>query len=240
MSVVTNHAEPMDRGGANPAVRPQYFNDTQEIDMEFLSSQYNDSSRPVNLVLQSPESLKNGFDAANTGSFDVKQLPFSPDDGFHEYRFDWSPESVSFYADGTLLQRMDRAVPSSAGHITFSHWSNGDPRWSGGPPEDDAIVTIQYFKGYFNSSLDARQSGFKKRCKDPSAAKAICPVPEIDQNPDAKSFFFVEEKNMAKDQIVSDNKSQGSSLRPNGKWYLQGMSTVVVILSFARLLDWCL
>jgi beta-glucanase (GH16 family) len=240
MPVVTNRVEQTYRGGANPAVRPQYFNDTQEIDMEFLSSQYNDTSRPVNLVLQSPESLKNGFDAANTGTFDVKQLSFFPDDGFHEYRFDWSPESVAFYADGTLLQRMDRAVPSSAGHITFSHWSNGDPKWSGGPPEEDAIVTIQYFKGYFNSSLDARQSDFTKRCQDPSAARATCPVPEMDQNPDAKSFFFVNEKNMATDQIVSDNTSPGSSLRPKGQWFLQGASAVVVILSFARVLDWCL
>lgn len=209
--------------------------------MEFLSSQYNETSHPVNLVLQSPESLKNGFDAAKTGSFDVQQLPFSPDDGFHEYRFDWSPDSVSFYADGVLLRTMDIDVPSSPGHITFSHWSNGDPRWSGGPPEADSVVTVQYFKAYFNSSLDSRQSDWAKRCKDASAVNATCAVPEITDNPDAKSFFFVNQKDSTENQTVSGKEGRAASLlRPSGTGYLQGMSTAVIIFTFARLLDWCL
>lgn len=222
-------------------MRPQYFNDTQEIDLEFLSGQYNESSHPVNLVLQSPESLKNGFDAAKTGGFDVQQLPFAPDDGFHEYRFDWAPDSVSFYADGVLLRTMTENIPTSPGHITFSHWSNGDPRWSGGPPEQDAIITIEYFKAYFNSSLDARQSDFAKRCKNRSAVNATCPVPEITDTPDAKTFFFVHEKDSAEDQTHSDEESDAASfLRPRGIGCLHGMSSAVIIFTIARLLDWCL
>lgn len=224
-----------------PAVRPQYFNDTQEIDMEFLSGQFNESSNPVNLVLQSPQSLKNGFDAANTGTFDVQQLPFAPDDGFHEYRFDWAPNSVSFYADGVLLRTMDTDIPTSPGHITFSHWSNGDPLWSGGPPEEDAVLTVQYFKAYFNSSLDSRHSDWERRCKDPSAVNATCPVPEITDDPDAKTFFFVNQKDSAKNQTVSDKEGRAASLlRPSGNWYLQGMSTAVIIFTLTRLMDWCL
>jgi beta-glucanase (GH16 family) len=222
-------------------VRPQYFNDTQEIDMEFLSSQYNDTTPPVNLVLQSPESLKNGFDAANTGTFDVKELPFSPDDGFHEYRFDWSPGAVSFYADGVLLRTMDQAVPSSPGHITFSHWSNGDPMWSGGPPAEDAVVTVSYFKGYFNSSLDARQSHWEKRCKDPSAPNAVCAVPDMADDEQAREYFFIKQENSAVNQTVSDRESLATSgRRPSGRWDLLGASTAVLIFTGARLLDWCL
>ena len=209
--------------------------------MEFLSAQYNDTSHPVNLVLQSPESLKNGYDAANTGSFDVQQLPFAPDDGFHEYRFDWSPDSVSFYADGVLLRTMDQDVPSSPGHVTFSHWSNGDSRWSGGPPEADAIMTVQYFKAYFNSSLDARQSDWARRCKNPAKVNATCAVPEITDTPDAKSFFFVNEKDSAKNQTVSDKEGGATSVRrPSGSWCVQGVSTAVILFTLARLLDWCL
>lgn len=209
--------------------------------MEFLSSQYNDTASPVNLVLQSPESLQNGYDAAQTGTFDVKELPFAPDDGFHEYRFDWSPDAVSFYADGVLLRTMNQAVPSSPGHITFSHWSNGDPKWSGGPPAEDAVVTLSYFKGYFNSSLDARQTHWEKRCKDPSAPDAICAVPDMADDVKAQEHFFTKLENSAENQTVSDNESGATSgRRPRGRWDLGGAATVVIILAGARLLDWCL
>ncbi len=55
--------------------------------MEFLSAEYNASSDPVNLVLQSPESEEDGFNAASTGTFQTHKLPFNPSGAFHEYRF---------------------------------------------------------------------------------------------------------------------------------------------------------
>ncbi|KAM4055378.1 glycosyl hydrolases family 16 domain-containing protein [Hirsutella rhossiliensis] len=65
-----------------------YFNDTQEIDMEFLSQDYNHERRlyPVNLVIQSQKSMKAGYDASRTDSFQRVNLTFDPTDGFHEYR----------------------------------------------------------------------------------------------------------------------------------------------------------
>ena len=185
--------------------------------MEFLSKQYNDSSKPVNLVLQSPASTEAGFDASRTGTFEVQQLPFSPADGFHEYRFDWTPGSVSFYADGQLLQTMTKAIPTSAGHITISHWSNGDAGWSAGPPEQDATVTVSYFKGYFNSSDQSRQDKWHKRCTHPAKVNATCEVPELTQAPDgdanAKTYFFTGEKDKTPGQTLagSGKKSEASS-----------------------------
>ena len=208
--------------------------------MEFLSSQYNDTSHPVNLVLQSEQSAQAGFNAANTGTFDVQQLPFSPDDGFHEYRFDWSPDAVKFYADGVLLQTMNKSIPTSPGHITISHWSNGDPRWSGGPPEEDAITTISYFKAYFNTSSSLRQQDWEKRCKDPAADKATCAVPEIANNATAKTFFFSQQHNQTPNQTVSGEKSLASSIRCGGSLYLQTLTTVGALFAFVRLLDWSL
>jgi len=126
--------------------------------MEFLSREFNSStSGPVNLVLQSPAAAEAGDNAANTPTFVVFPLPFAPDAEFHEYRFDWSPEYVTFFADGTVLSTMTQAVPTAPGHISLIHWSNGNTGWSGGPPETDAVLTVQYVKSYFNSSSITRQ-----------------------------------------------------------------------------------
>ena len=210
----------------------QYWNDTQEIDMEFLSTQFNISSHPVNLVLQSPESDQAGFNAANTSTFQVHPLPFDPSSAFHEYRFDWSPDSVGFYADGVLLDIMTRAVPTAPGHITLSHWSTGNPDWSAGPPATDAIMTVEYMKGYFNSSDTARQQEWSQRCKDPSASNATCPVPEVTEAPNgnvsAKTFFFSLETNMTANQTVSGTKpkSQGTTTRAS---IIKGIAIIAIL-----------
>lgn len=211
----------------------QYFDDTQEIDMEFLSREFNTTSHPVNLVLQSPESEEAGFNAANTSTFKLHELPFDPSDAFHEYRFDWSPDSVSFYADGVLLDTMDKAVPKSAGHITLSHWSNGNPDWSGGPPDKDSILTVEYVKGYFNSSDPARQKDWQGRCKDPSAINATCAIPKITEAPDgnvsAKTFFFSQTFNSTGNQMVyGTRKNEGTALIKSS--FLAGLVTTVLLL----------
>jgi beta-glucanase (GH16 family) len=196
----------------------QYYNDTQEIDMEFLSQDLNITSHPVNLVLQSPASEQAGFDAANTGTFQAHELPYDPSSAFHEYRFDWSPDLVSFYADGVLLDTMNKAIPTSAGHITLSHWSNGNPDWSAGPPTTDAIMTVEYVKGYFNSSDPSRQKDWQERCKDPSALNATCAIPEVMEAPNgnmsADTFFFSTQFNSTVNQTVfgTKKKSEGTSL----------------------------
>ncbi|KAJ4362490.1 hypothetical protein N0V83_010584 [Neocucurbitaria cava] len=111
-----------------------YHNNSQEIDMEFLSRQFNESQGFVNLVLQTPESVEHGYDASGTSGFEVQRLPFRPDEKFHEYRFDWTKDRVSFYVDGTWLHEMTQNVPTEGGGLFFNHWSNGDPSWSAGPP----------------------------------------------------------------------------------------------------------
>ena len=229
----------------------QYFNDSQEIDMEFLSSQYNSKSGPVNLVLQSPESARNGFNAVNTGTFLVHQLPFPPDDGFHEYRFDWLRDSVSFYADGVLLTTMTQAVPNSSGHLTLSHWSNGDPGWSGGPPAQDAIMTVAYIKAYFNSSSVTREQDWSAQCKDSTVAAATCRVLDStggsDGNASSHTFFHKQNNTFANPNATSgdqprpstDKKSVGSLFGHDASLCI--LTVIVVALTAGgRLFDHCL
>ncbi len=199
----------------------QYFNDTQEIDMEFLSKDFNASngSYPVNLVLQSREAAEAGYDASKTGSFVKVFLPFNPTEGFHEYRIDYLPGQVFFYADGAVLAAMDGpAVPWSSGHLILQHWSNGNKLWSGGPPTEDAELAVRYVKAYFNSSLAQRQQDWQRRCRDPTAPNAVCKIPDVTTgNSSATGWFFRYQGNMTNNQTTTSEQSEGSRL--GGSWW---------------------
>ncbi|KAM0190952.1 hypothetical protein ACHAPI_009176 [Fusarium lateritium] len=153
-----------------------YFNDTQEVDIEFLSREfdYDKGVYPVNLVVQSKQSLEAGYDASKTGNYKRVHLDFDPTDTFHEYRFDYLPGQVVFYADSKPLAQMEGDdMPSAGGHLILQHWSNGNPLWSGGPPTEDAMVTVSYVKAYFNSSDNQRQSYLSQQCNESSEA-SVC------------------------------------------------------------------
>jgi beta-glucanase (GH16 family) len=125
--------------------------------------------------------LEAGYDASKTGSFQRVKLDFDPTDTFHEYRFDYLPGQVLFYADSKLLTRMEGGdMPSSGGHLILQHWSNGNPLWSGGPPKEDAIVTVSYVKAYFNSSNSERQSQLVQQCRESSEETSVCAIPNGD------------------------------------------------------------
>lgn len=162
-----------------------YFNDTQEIDMEFLSREFDPKKKvyPVNLVIQSEASLQAGFDASKTGTFKVVNLTFDPTAAFHEYRFDYLQDRVLFYADSQLLAEMSgSSVPTSPGHLILQHWSNGNPLWSGGPPEEDATMTVSYVKAYFNSSDAKVQSSWNSSCQKAlsrGSNETVCVVPDV-------------------------------------------------------------
>jgi hypothetical protein len=86
--------------------------------MEFLSSSFipENNTFPVNLVLQSAQSVASGFNAAATGNYKIANLPFNPTDGFHEYRIDFVLGNVVFYGDGVVLAKMNTsAVPTMPG-----------------------------------------------------------------------------------------------------------------------------
>ncbi|EJT69281.1 hypothetical protein GGTG_12900 [Gaeumannomyces tritici R3-111a-1] len=183
-----------------------YHNDTQEIDMEFLTREFNASSGtfPVNLVLQSRAAVEAGYDAQATGNFRKVNLPFDPTADFHEYRIDFLEGRVVFYADGQVLAEMGgAAVPDRGGHLILQHWSNGNPLWSGGPPPRDAVLTVSYVRAYFNSSAPApaRQGDRAGRCADVGAPGAVCQIPSA---PDVRNpVFFTAVGNMTNNQTVS-------------------------------------
>jgi hypothetical protein len=95
------------------------------------------------------------------------------------------------------------AVPTSPGHLILSQWSNGDSGWSSGPPVARAVSTVGYVKGYFNSSDPARQLAASARCRDQTAAGAICSIPDQDITFGSLfSTFFGESANMTVNQTI--------------------------------------
>ncbi|TQV92317.1 hypothetical protein V2A60_007008 [Cordyceps javanica] len=169
-----------------------YFNDTQEIDMEFLSTEYDRENNryPVNLVVQSKASAARGYDASGTSTYKTINLDFDPSAGFHEYRFDYLPEAVHFYADSKLLAQMEGAeIPDSAGHLILQHWSNGNAKWSGGPPKEDATIVVSYVKAYFNSSDASREHHWKTGCGSGRVDACLVPNGTAGDATDGGQFF---------------------------------------------------
>lgn len=89
---------------------------------------------------------------------ETPQLPFHPSEGFHEYRFDWSPGKVAYYVDGKHMKDLTKGVPEVPGSLILNHWSNGNG-WTRGPPTSDVTMTVAYVKAYFNTG----SKGFKAR-----------------------------------------------------------------------------
>jgi beta-glucanase (GH16 family) len=118
-------------------------------------------------------------------------------------------------------------IPQSAGKIILSHWSNGNPLWSGGPPEVDAKMTVSYVHAYFNSSDPARKKDHANRCKDISANNAICQIPDQVGPPKTGQVHFFSQDTTAdkvKNQTVYA-KEKGSAAVGSGA----GRSSVVLV-----------
>lgn len=185
-----------------------YRNDSMEIDIEFLSRQQQQQQGEetkkgvVNLVIQSPESAKMGGVDHASPDFDEHVLGFEPGEGYNEYRFDWFPGWVEFYANGELLSTTTQNVPDREGSIHLIHWSNGDQGWSGGPPEEDAVLTVSYVKAYFNSSIEDTTRESLKDCQGKEGEEEKCEIPDqkiapdlraVNGNQTGKTFFFTDQ-----------------------------------------------
>jgi hypothetical protein len=183
--------------------------------MEFLSSEFDRVNNvfPVNLVLQSKQSLQNGYDASDTGTYQKFNLTFDPTTAFHEYRFDFLPGRVLFYADSEVIGLMNgTAVPTHAGHVILQHWSNGNPLWSGGPPATNAYLTVSYVKAYFNVSDPQSESNLASRCDKTAGDRTPCVIPNVTaRNASTGGQFFSSQGDYnGTDQGSSSSNSGGN------------------------------
>lgn len=63
----------------------------------------------------------------------VYHLGFDASEDFHEYAFDWQPDSITWYVDGRPVYRATDNIPSHAGNIMMNLWNVADSNadWAG-------------------------------------------------------------------------------------------------------------
>lgn len=166
--------------------------------------------------------MDSGYDASKTGTFVKKNLAFDPTEGVHEYRFDFERNSVSFYADGQLLVTMNgTGVPATSGHLLLSHWSNGNPKWSHGPPAHDARTVVTYVKAYYNSTDEERAHGDQEKCtakRQTSQNGAVCNIPDNNA-----AFFF----SNPKDNVTLTGGAENAAAAAASGWRFLGLAVAL-------------
>ncbi|KJX95521.1 hypothetical protein TI39_contig4106g00011 [Zymoseptoria brevis] len=155
-----------------------YLNEPAEIEMEFLSSTNQKSAGFVHLVVPSEEDMHRGYIKHDSPNVDAHSLIFSPTTDYNEFRFDWLPDRIDFYANGERLSTVTDDVPDSPGSLRIIHWSTGDDDWSGGPPKEDAVMTVSYVKAYFNSPEPDNTQVSLMSCQDSLGGEHACRIPD--------------------------------------------------------------
>ena len=116
-----------------PGVISSFFTYTNwpwdEIDIEFLG----DDTTRVQFNY-----FKNGVG----GHEYVYYLGFDASEGFHEYGFDWQPDSITWYVDGQSVYQATADIPSTAGQIMMNLWNVDDSNadWAG--KFDDSLLPV--------------------------------------------------------------------------------------------------
>ncbi len=74
------------------------------------------------------------------------ELGFDASEEFHEYGFDWQPDSITWYVDGKAVYRVTGDMPSTPGHIMMNLWNVADFKadWAGAFQGEGLPVTAGY------------------------------------------------------------------------------------------------
>ncbi len=85
----------------------------------------------------------------------IDPLHFDPSEDFHEYRFDWYPDSVVYYIDGVRREKLTVNVPDDSCLIMLNYWSNNSPNWGGKMPNTLTHMWVDYMHYYSQEELTA-------------------------------------------------------------------------------------
>ncbi len=103
-----------------------------EIDIEV----FNDSTRRVMFTT---------YAGGRQTHTETMRLPFDPTTGFHEYRFDYSQESVTFFVDGKEMRSWNTGIPQTSMHLMVNSWF---PNWLEGKRPKKTTHTYVDSMGY--------------------------------------------------------------------------------------------
>lgn len=117
---------------------------TEEIDMEFLSHESH-----IRLAIQP---ILRNITTGEASSLSQAKVTNMNKNEFKEYRFDWYSGRVDFYINSVYYNTLSYNVPNLPGKIIINHRSNGNPKWSRGPPVNTSSLVIRRISLYYNTS----------------------------------------------------------------------------------------
>lgn len=136
-----------------------YANDTQEVDIEFLTR---DDIRDIRFTNQP--------DATTTVYLPDNYVRTDP----HTYRLDWNDGQTTFYVDDILSNNFTTDIPTLEGSVYMNMWANGGPFAGATPPATDAVLNVSNIELYFNTSSTVTAASWKSTCA--SSKTAACQV----------------------------------------------------------------
>ena len=88
----------------------------------------------------------------------VYDLGFDASEEFHEYAFEWSEDSITWYVDGKAVYRATEDIPSHEGHLMMNLWNVTDDMayWPGKFTCEEFPLTAQYEWIGISSVLDTK------------------------------------------------------------------------------------
>ncbi|KXT05569.1 hypothetical protein AC578_3722 [Pseudocercospora eumusae] len=122
-----------------------YKNDSSEIDIEYLSAW----TQPTLLYTVKPQ-IYSPSGNPDDRTYQQEKLPHTND--FHEWSWTWLPEIVHFGLDSNYSRNITANVPQAPGRIALNHWSNGDAKYSLGPPERNSTITVSFLQAIYNDT----------------------------------------------------------------------------------------
>ncbi|KAK3068431.1 hypothetical protein LTR53_014008, partial [Teratosphaeriaceae sp. CCFEE 6253] len=166
-------------GGSALTMRLQY-NETSSAELDLMNM--DDSTD--NACMQTTVSNQDPLTTWGTNYTDLQNATYgaSPWD-FWEYRMDWSQEEIGWYVASNVSTYLNtRTVPASNASLVdmptafdLKHWSNGDPDFMQGPPQNDASAAIGWVRLFFNSSVQSTSQAGSASCN----STQLCSVDDM-------------------------------------------------------------
>lgn len=115
----------------------------------------------------------------------VDPLGFDPSADFHEYRFDWYPDSVVYYIDGERRMKQTVTIPDDSCSVMLNYWSNNNVNWGGDMPDTVTHMWVDYMHYVpltFEETPVAEVSPIKKMTSRISAtSRELTVIPSMEQ-----------------------------------------------------------
>lgn len=115
------------------------------------------------------------------GSSSAFPAGVDPSKGYHTYAISWWPTTstnnpaklTEMRFDGKLLNAPKVYASVNPSSIVLNHWTSGDPRWSAGPPAQDAVIYVKKVVAYYDkpAKMTAGAGVWKDTCNKALACK---------------------------------------------------------------------